>query len=393
MENNEIIITIEHCSNCEDHQTHTQHINDIYKTFAKILQKCILIRYPFIKVFLKPIDTDIANPNEHGQLVIDNKYKEVRIGAMEVQLGIRLNDKTEIQLIHSKLSSGTWPSIGTVLNKIVNHMPKFHMKGVSYDKEEGLSTEEAEKKFEDIMLSKFDNIKVNLYQLKSEQQRELIQLTDDELARILNPKKRKEFLTKQRTLEKENYNSSAIHTAESNLLRPVTVRSSRYSQSKDLSVRASSAVSTYRPLSTDRFRLSSSKMTSRDNEILEDRDKINMLKGVMIRSTFTNTEGKFKLDDIPYDSYLLEVEDSRNFQSYAVVIKLNQYIENLSLNKVIGLRRQINSHLEVYVYYNINNQDEFNMQLVTGCEVILRRCSENIADHTFFDDSRKWLLI
>jgi hypothetical protein len=389
MENNEIIVTIEHCSNCEDHQTHTQHINDIYKTFAKVLQKCILLRYPFIKVYLKPIDTNIINNEGSDQIIIDNRYKEVRIGAMEVQLGVKVGEKTEIHMLHSKLSTGNWPSINTVLNKLVTHMPKFNIKGITYDKEEGLSTEEGEKKFEDIMLSKFENIKVNLYQLKSEQHGELVQFADEELGRILNPKKRKEFYMKQRTVEKENYYTSTNHNSEiSN--RPVTVRSSRYSQSKDFTSRASSAMTTsYRPLSTGRFRATSSKMTVRDNEFFEDRDKIAGLKGVVIRTTFTNAEGKFKLDDLPYDTYLLEVEDSKNFQSYAVVIKLSQYIENLNLNKIIGLRRQVNSHAEVYVYFNINSQDEFNMQLVSGCELILRRCSENIADNNFFDDNRK----
>ena len=30
LENNDIIIAIEYCSNCEEHMKHTQHINDIY---------------------------------------------------------------------------------------------------------------------------------------------------------------------------------------------------------------------------------------------------------------------------------------------------------------------------------------------------------------------------
>ena len=38
LENNEIIITIEHCSNCEQHLNHTNHINDIYKRISKLLQ-------------------------------------------------------------------------------------------------------------------------------------------------------------------------------------------------------------------------------------------------------------------------------------------------------------------------------------------------------------------
>jgi hypothetical protein len=399
MENNEIMVTIEHCSNCEDHQTHTQHINDIYKTFARILQKCILIRFPFIKVFLKPIDTEIvsAGAENNNQLIIDNRYKDVRIGAMEIQLGMRFKDKTDIHLLHSKLTSGAWPSINNILSKLVTYMPKFGIKGTTYDKEEGLANLDTEKKFEEIMLSKFENIKINLYQLRSEQHEEMVGIADDELSRILNPKKRKEFFIKQKQLQREGYNSSSLMPiiSESGITsRPVTVRTSRFSQSKETHQRASSAMSTtYRPLSTSRFnRLNSSKMTMRDNEFFEDKERIGLLKGTMIRTTFTNAEGHFKLDDIPFDTYLLEIEDSKNFQAYAVVVKVSHYMENLNLNKIIGLRRQVNSHVEVYVYFNINNQDEFNMQLVSGCELILRRCSENIADNTFFDDNRKFFV-
>lgn len=61
LEENEIMITIEHCSNCHEHITHTQHINNIYLKFARSLQKCILLRYPFMRVLLKPIETDIVS--------------------------------------------------------------------------------------------------------------------------------------------------------------------------------------------------------------------------------------------------------------------------------------------------------------------------------------------
>lgn len=56
---NDIIITIEHCSNCIEHSNHTNHENNIYLNYARCIQKCILLRYPFIRVLLKPIETDI----------------------------------------------------------------------------------------------------------------------------------------------------------------------------------------------------------------------------------------------------------------------------------------------------------------------------------------------
>ena len=38
LQNNEVIIIIEHCSNCEEHLIHTHHINDIYKHISNIIK-------------------------------------------------------------------------------------------------------------------------------------------------------------------------------------------------------------------------------------------------------------------------------------------------------------------------------------------------------------------
>jgi hypothetical protein len=304
-------------------------------------------------------------------MIIDNKYKEVRIGAMEIQLGMKKAGKTEIVQIFSKLNSGMWPSIGNILNNLAKNMPILNISGKVYDKEEGLDRDKEKAE----LFSPFENIKINLYQLSSEQIKELIMMADDELSSVLNPKKRKEAIKRGRTEE-----STGMMQLSGSLPRPITSRSK-------MTERLSSAV-TYstRPLSTaSRFRLS--KISARDNEILEDKDKTYSMKGLMIRSTFTDLNGEFSLKELPYDSYLLEVEDSRNFQMTSVIVKNNHYIENLNIQKILGLRRQINSYLEIYVYFNFNPDDELNMQLVNGCELVLRRCSENIADNNIFDDN------
>jgi hypothetical protein len=88
----EYIVTIEHCSNCEDHQTHTHHSTDTFRNIATYLQKSIIMRFPFIKVLLKPIDTcvlkDFTKTHKVVQetKILDNKFNEVRIGAFEVRL-------------------------------------------------------------------------------------------------------------------------------------------------------------------------------------------------------------------------------------------------------------------------------------------------------------------
>ena len=89
MNNNEYIITIEYCANCEEHNIHTQHSAELFKSIAINLQKCILMRYPFIKIYLKTIDT---NSNKDINFLVQNnsaknmndQFVDVRIGAFEV---------------------------------------------------------------------------------------------------------------------------------------------------------------------------------------------------------------------------------------------------------------------------------------------------------------------
>lgn len=215
MQKNDIIITIEHCSNCEDHKTHTQHINDIYRFFAQSLQKCILMRFPFIKVYLKPIDTEIVPVNLQNyekNPIVDLKYKDVRIGAFEVQMAIK-TEKFEIIQIHSKLSTGLWPSLSSVLNKIVSNLPRFNLCISIYDREEKVEDfdekennddEEKQRKEEEILLpTKFENIKINLYQLKNPQILQTINTANEQLENILNPKKRIILLTQTRLMQRE----------------------------------------------------------------------------------------------------------------------------------------------------------------------------------------------
>jgi hypothetical protein len=218
MQKNDIIITIEHCSNCDDHKTHTQHINDIYRYFAQSLQKCILIRFPFIKVYLKPIDTEIVPvslQNYDKNPIVDLKYKDVRIGAFEVQMAIK-TEKLEIVHIHSKLTTGLWPSLSSILNKIVSKLPRFNLCISIFDREDKVedyenknddedeNNESRKKQEEDTLLpTRFENIKINLYQLKNPQIFQIMNSANEQLENILNPKKRIILLTQTRLMQRE----------------------------------------------------------------------------------------------------------------------------------------------------------------------------------------------
>ena len=149
---NQYIITIEFCSNCKEHENFTSHSADLYKNYALALQKCILLRFPFISVLLKPIDTDIVKSEWHKGKKMDNldnldkkqkkpsmfyindQFKEVRIGAFEVQLCLKTDNQTKVFVLHSKLETKQWPKIDAVLNKIVSYMPFFKARIFLYQK-------------------------------------------------------------------------------------------------------------------------------------------------------------------------------------------------------------------------------------------------------------------
>ena len=163
---NEYMITIEHCASCQEHKYITQHQSDtIFKELALSYQKIIRERFPFIKVYLKPIDVEIVknktfvipkverNGGPRPKIPsLNTKFKQCRIGAFEIQIATRDEKGNLIQrIIHSKLKTKKFPDVNTVLKKIVSFMPKFKLKLILFDKED----------YEEI--EKMDNIQVNLY--------------------------------------------------------------------------------------------------------------------------------------------------------------------------------------------------------------------------------------
>ena len=144
---NEYMITIEHCASCEEHKYITQHqSNTIFKELALSYEKIIRERFPFIKVYLKPIDVEIVknktfvipkvseNGAAHPPIPrLNTKFKQCRIGAFEIQIATR-NEKGDIEqrIIHSKLKTKKFPDVNTVLKKIVSFMPKFKLKLVIF---------------------------------------------------------------------------------------------------------------------------------------------------------------------------------------------------------------------------------------------------------------------
>lgn len=152
---------------------------------AKALQKCLLFRFPFIKVLLKPIDTNIIKDNEatlkllNSKKIIDDKYKDVRIGAFEVQLCIRQNENNKVLMLHSKLGTKQWPNIKQLLEKIVFNLPQVKIQIQCYDKDRESEnqfknkTKNLKQSEDEFKSSRYEKIKVNIYRLKIPQINEL----------------------------------------------------------------------------------------------------------------------------------------------------------------------------------------------------------------------------
>lgn len=116
--NNEIVVTIEYCTNCRHHQGSTRHDEEKYAYFANTLKREIITHYPIVKVVLKPL---IFEQNDESSEAI---YLRTRIGALEVQLYSK-SSKGEVKrhIVFSKLKTRSWPAINRVIEDITNFLP------------------------------------------------------------------------------------------------------------------------------------------------------------------------------------------------------------------------------------------------------------------------------
>lgn len=56
--------------------------------------------------------------------IIDNQKKGGRIGAFEVQLFMKNEGRYLEKVLHSKLSTGLWPSVSQILEKVHFFLPR-----------------------------------------------------------------------------------------------------------------------------------------------------------------------------------------------------------------------------------------------------------------------------
>ncbi len=147
-----------------------------------------------------------------------------------------------------------------------------------------------------------------------------------------------------------------------------------------------------RPYSTNtlfgnnNFNKSNLNIKERENIEIEDKEKIEgivvinlVLKGDLIRSYFTNKKGWVNLENLPFDTYLIEIEESKNFMVSSTILKFSKLLETNTIKKFFGLRRQIHCYVDLYLYFNArqNTSDPDNMVLIEGGEIYLKKINEN----------------
>ena len=263
-----------------------------------------------------------------------------------------------------------------------------------------LEGEEPKKNYEeakdkDFKYSRYENIKINLYHLNLDELNLIYEKANEEVQNIVNPKKRIEFLnnTKMKILEEKP--SLFQEVSYKSTLRPITGRTIHNTSRMTLSKLQESMISrtntnfnqqSVRPNSTTSVTMKSNKkmglsqISKHASQIdLEDSDNISQFKGSLFRTLFTNKNGWVNLTDIPYDSYLLEVEESKNFLVSAVIINFPKILNYKDIKKYIGLKHQINAYAEIYLYHYLDKKDtnDFNMQLLEGASIALIRCSNS----------------
>ena len=392
LEENQFSITIEFCSNCHEHAMHTFHSSELYKNFALRLQKCIQIRFPFINVLLKPIDTELKNEeyklpslkkDEANKDQENDNSKEIKIGAMEIQICTKRKNNDEIALIHSKLKTGKWPKINEVLDKIVSFLPMFHGKIILYEKEENNNNQNINEVNEDeknqiIKQSFLSNLQVNIYLLKNSK---ILQVSEEawvEIQNDINPKKRLELIKEKRLREKESMyrpesNFSNLNKSKSNIKRPFTTLTH-----KPNSVSNSSNNFIYQAASS---------FNRPGQEIITDKYLAKSMKGKLILTKYTNNDGIIDIGPLPYDSYLIEVLESRQYMGIWMTLSFsNVYSSDFIIKKYIGLYTQENSFFELHVFENVkDNEGKDDMNHISKCNVTLKTCKEDENDD-YVDD-------
>ena len=410
---NQYIITIEFCSNCKEHENFTSHSAELYKNYALSLQKCILLRFPFISVLLKPIDTDIVKSDWHKIKKVDNtdkkngsqipmfyindQFKEVRIGAFEVQLCLKADNQSKVIVLHSKLETKQWPRIDVILNKIVSYMPFFKARIFVYQKDLEENDEEnsqnyGEEENQDMVNQIQDNnevnknasgifkggliegLKINIFLQKNNQISKISNESWEDIQNEKDPYKRKIMNKEKKLLEKQEMyksnRSNILHANNKNMshiienknycrTRPPSATSNRrvnYTLNKNVSRPNSSKNRILMNIENDFINTCINPM---EQNLILDKNICESLKGKLIICKYTNNEGYIDIGPIPYDSYYIEVSENKQYRSVGMCLSFNKLpTKNKNfIKRYIGLYTQENAFIQLHVFENLKDSE------------------------------------
>lgn len=368
IEENERIISIEYCANCEDHKMHTMHCAEAYFNAAKLISQSIKLRFPSIRVLLKPIDTHIIRDFRESYKKIEeskninDKYNPVRIGALEVKMAI---NKKNVVVLHSKLETNFWPNIQTILDKIPKYTPLVKINLKLFNSDDLLPNECLE------------NISVNLYQMNIPEIDRVKKIYNEEIKLVSNPKGLITFMNAVNHMNNSNleneikplpfgksfYASLSITNPKNKL--PQLVNSLNSETYKVTEIR--------KPV---RRNISDTEIASKHNyneEFVYAKNKIAKYKGKLIEGNFkTNDKGIIEFKDLPYDSYFLEVVENKNVAACGAFIRNNEKL----IKKFVPIKKQNEAYIVIFVMTKENNE-EIHLQ---DANVTIKLVSSNVND-------------
>ena len=379
------VITIEYCSSCEEHFNITQHgVDKIFRELAVKFQKIITERFPFIKVYLKPIDVDIVKniefkiilPDKNGQAyppfpAINDQFKECKIGAFEIQISTKDSKGNLIKkMIHSKLKSKKFPVVEIVLNKIAAMMPLFNLNLILFDQEDYQE------------LDKMNNIEVNIYLSNSNIIKKLSESVREQVNNFINPGRRLEMIQRMKILKEQTCTKTENNTIETedqinsltinNKFDTRSIKSSymrRRTHSKSKKIKANNI-----ELNTERFSSNNSGMSSDfKGQSIQEYKYLKNQRGILIQKLYSKIDEQMSQEDfinssesvslkfnkMPYDTYIIETKENSNFQSSITLLKFNEINidNNGQITKYIGLWHQKKAILNILLYKEIDVLD------------------------------------
>ena len=429
---NQYIVTIEFCSNCKEHENFTSHSADLYKNYALALQKCILLRFPFISVLLKPIDTDIVKSDWHkvkkddngdkknsGKMpmfYINDQFKEVRIGAFEVQLCLKADNQSKVIVLHSKLETKQWPRIDTILNKIVSYMPFFKARIFLYQKDLEETEDELSQNLEDNMDNQdmvnqiqennenninrqqsgvfngglIEGLKINIFLQKNNQINKISNDSWEDIQNEKDPYKRKLMNKEKKILEKQEMyksnRSNILHTSNMNKNISHIIENKKFAHTRPPSATTTRRVNLTLNKNT-RPNSSKNKISMNiendyintcfnpmEQNLILDKKLCESLKGKLIISKYTNNEGYIDIGPIPYDSYYIEVPENKQYRNVGMCLSFNKLpTKNKNfIKKYIGLYTQENAFIQLHVFENVkDNENKEDPVHISKAQVII----------------------